>query len=131
MSQVAEAVRSAYAAFGAGDVENVLSIFAPTIRWVEAEGGPYGGVFIGPQQVVENVFMKLGSEWDGFTVTPHEFIANDDTVVAFGEYGGRFIATGRSLKAPFAHVWKFRDGKVISFQQYTDTALLWRALGRS
>jgi hypothetical protein len=123
MSQATEIVRSAYAACAAGDIETVLSIFSPAIRWSEAAGGPYGGVFVGPQQVLENVFMKLGSEWDGFSATPHEFVASGDAVVALGEYGGVFKATGKRLKVPFAHVWKFRDGQAVSFDQYTDTAV--------
>ena len=123
MSQAEEIVRRAYAAFAAGDIETVLSILSPTIQWAEAAGGPYGGAYVGPQQVVENVFMKLGSEWEGFSVTPHEFVASGDAVVALGEYGGVFKATGKRLKVPFAHAWKFRDGQAVSFEQYTDTAL--------
>ena len=43
-------------------------------------------------------------------------------------YGGTYKATGKSFKAPFAHVWKFENGKAISFQQYTDTAVQLRAM---
>ena len=128
MSQVLELVKKGYAAFAVGDIETVLSIFSPTIRWVEAEGGPYGGVFVGPRQVLENVFMKLGTEWDGFSATPHEFVASGDTVVALGAYGGTFKGTGKRLDVPFAHVWKFSDGQAVSFEQYTDTAVHWAAM---
>lgn len=115
--------RSAYAAFAAGDIPTVLAALAPDVRWTEAEGGPYGGVSIGPSAVLENVFMKLGGEWDGFAAVPHEFVSSNGTVVALGEYSGTYKATGKSFKAPFAHVWKFREGKVTSFHQYTDTAV--------
>lgn len=37
-------------------------------------------------------------------------------------------ATGKSFKAPFAHVWKLEGGKAVSFQQYTDTAVHQRPL---
>ena len=73
MTQITELVRGAYAAFAKGDVPSVLAVLAPDVRWTEAEGGPYGGTFIGPNAVVENVFMKLGGEWDRLTVTPAEF----------------------------------------------------------
>jgi uncharacterized protein len=73
--------------------------------------------------VLENVFLKLGGEWDGFSAVAHEFVADGDTVVALGDYGGTYKATGKPFKAPFAHVWKFRDGKAVSFQQHTDTAV--------
>lgn len=122
--------RAVYAAFAKGDIPSVLGALAPDVHWTEAEGGPYGGVSIGPEGVLEKVFMPIGAQWDGFTVVPAEFIADGATVVALGEYSGTYKATGKSFKAPFAHVWKFRDGKVISFQQYTDTAVHLRPLQR-
>ena len=123
-----ELVRGAYQAFAKGDIPSVLSILAPTVHWAEAEGGPYGGISIGPDAVLQNVFMKLGGEWDGFAAVPREFLADGSTVVALGEYSGTYKATGKSFKAPFAHVWKFENGKAISFQQYTDTAVQLRAM---
>lgn len=76
-----------------------------------------------PTTVLENVFTKLGGEWDGFSAVAHEFVASDATVVALGEYSGTHKATGKSFRAPFAHVWKFQEGKAVSFQPYTDTAV--------
>lgn len=128
MSSNLDVVRSVYSAFAAGDIPSVLSTLSPTIEWTEAEGGPYGGVSIGPDAVLANVFMKLGGEWDGFSAVAHEFVADGSTVVALGEYGGTYKATGKSFKAPFAHVWKLRDGKAILFHQYTDTAVHQRPL---
>jgi ketosteroid isomerase-like protein len=119
---------SVYSAFAAGDIPAVLAALSPGIQWTEAEGGPYGGVSIGPQQVLENVFMKLGGEWNGFAAVAHEFVADGATVVALGEYSGTYKATGRSFTAPFAHVWKLRDGKAVSFHQHTDTAVHQRPL---
>jgi ketosteroid isomerase-like protein len=127
MIQVVEAVQGAYAAFARGDIPAVLALLAPNARWIEAEGGPYGGVSIGPEAVLENVFMRLGAEWDGFTAVPDELVASGDTVVALGVYRGTFKATGKEMVAPFAHVWKFADGRVASFQQHTDTVLHRRA----
>ncbi|KFI21330.1 nuclear transport factor 2 family protein [Nitrosococcus oceani] len=128
MSNNLDIIRSLYKAFAIGDIPAVLAVFSPDMHWTEAEGGPYGGVFIGPDAVLENVFMKLGGEWNGFAAVPREFVADGSTVVALGEYSGSYKATGKSFKAPFAHVWKFEDGKVVSFQQYTDTVVHQRPL---
>ncbi len=49
-------------------------------------------------------------------------------MVALGEYSGAYRATGKSFKAPFVHVWRFRNGKVVSFDRHTDTAVVQRAL---
>jgi ketosteroid isomerase-like protein len=121
-------IANLYAAFARGDVPAVLSAFAPNISWTEAEGFPYGGTYVGPDAVLQNVFAKLGSEWNGFAAVPHELIANADTVVALGEYSGTYKATGKSFKAPFAHVWKFGGDRVISFTQHTDTVVVQRVL---
>lgn len=121
MSNHTETVRSLYDAFAAGDVPTVLGALAPDARWTEAAGGPYGGVSIGPDEVLANVFMKLGTEWDDFTAVPREFVAQGATVVALGEYSATYTATGKSFTAPFAHVWKLDGDTVTSFEQYTDT----------
>ena len=105
-----------------------LGFLGADVHWTEAEGGPYGGVSIGPESVLNNVFMKLGGEWDGYAAVPKEFIADGATVVVLGEYSGTYKATGKSFKAPFAHVWKLQDGKAVSFEQYTDTAVHLRPL---
>ena len=72
--------------------------------------------------------MRLGTEWDGFKAVPNEYLASGETVVAFGEYSGAFKATGKRMRAPFVHVWKFAGGKVRHFHQHTDTAVVQRAL---
>jgi hypothetical protein len=123
-----DSVRSVYEAFAVGDIPSVFAVFAPDIEWIEAEGGPYGGVFVGPDAILANVFMKLGGEWDNFAAIPSEFIVDGSTVVALGEYSGTYKSTGKSFNAPFAHIWKFENGAVIFFQQYTDTAIHQRPL---
>ncbi len=122
------AIQGAYAAFAKGDVPGVLGVLDPNIAWTEAEGFPYGGTYNGPNAVLEGVFMKLGTEWEGFSAVPAEFIDGGDTIVALGKYSGKYRATGKSFEADFAHIWKFRDGKVFRFIQYVDTLLVNRAL---
>jgi ketosteroid isomerase-like protein len=123
MSANTEVLRNLYAAFATGDIPCVLGALSPEVRWTEAAGGPYGGLSVGPEAVLANVFMPIGAAWDGFSAIPHEFVAEGNVVVTLGTYSGTFKATGKSFSAPFAHVWKFRDGKVASFDQYTDTAV--------
>ena len=127
MANNSDTIRNLYTAFARGDVPAVLAALAPNVTWTEAEGFPYGGTYTG-RDAVHNVFMKLGTEWEGFAAVPHEFIADADTVVALGEYSGTYKATGKGFSAPFAHVWKLRNGKVTTFRQHTDTAVVQKAL---
>jgi hypothetical protein len=133
MSNV-ELVRGLYEAFGRGDVGTVLGAMDPSIEWREAEGNPYepnGNAWIGPDAITQNLLVKLGTDWDGFTVHPKEFHDAGDTVIVEGRYTGTHKATGRSLDAQVCHVWKVRDGKLASFQQFVDTAQLQGVMGAS
>lgn len=66
--------------------------------------------------------MRIGNEWDGFTVAPKEVLDAGDTVIGHGYYSGTYKKSGKNVWAQFAHFFSFRDGKIIKFQQYTDTA---------
>ena len=123
-----KSVQNVYHAFAKGDIPAVLGFLRSEIEWTEAEGFPYGGTYNGPKAVLEGVFMRLGSEWNGFAAVPAEFIDAGDTVVALGKYSGTYKKTGKSFQANFAHVWKIRDGKAITFVQYVDTLIVHRAL---
>jgi ketosteroid isomerase-like protein len=68
--------------------------------------------------------MRIGSEWDGFTVHVGSLHDAGDHVVMQGRYTGTFKPSGKSLDAQACHVLRFRDGKLSSFQQYADTAQL-------
>jgi len=127
-----EILQGGYEAFGRGDVPSVLALFDPSIEWREAEGNPYkpdGKAWIGVDTIVQNLFMRLGTEWDGFTITPEKLHDAGDTVIAECRYTGVYKATGKSINAQACHVWKFSDGKVTSFQQYLDTGQMQDAMG--
>ncbi len=121
-------MKSLYQAFATGDIPGLLQSFDENIEWTEAEGFPYGGTYRGANAIVENVFMKLGGEWEGFSAVPNDFLDAGDNIVALGNYSGKYNATGKSMKVPFAHVWTLRDGKIVKFVQYTDTLKVAEAL---
>ena len=122
-------VRRFYEALGRGDVATVVGLLAPGVVWTEAERFPYyDGAFHGPQAVVDKVFVRLAMEWDSFGAAAHQFLAQDDQVVAFGIYTGRFKASGRDLSAPFAHHWTVANGQIARFTMYTDTAKVLEAV---
>ena len=118
-----ELVQGLYAALERGDIPALLGAMAPDVEWNEAENFPYAdhNPYRGPEAVLGGVFARLGGEWDGFAAQPREFLDAGDTIVVLGRYAGRFKATGRAIDAQMAHVWRVRDGKVVRFDQYTDT----------
>lgn len=127
-----QVVKDLYAAFGKGDVPGVLGAMDPKIEWREAEGNPYkmdGQAWIGPDAVTQELFMKLMTDWEGFTVTPKSFHDAGDSVVVEGRYTAKHNTTGKKLDAQFCHIWKVAGDKITSFQQYTDTAQLQETAG--
>ena len=73
-------VKGVYAAFSVGDIPAVLGAMSPGIVWNEAENNlplAEGNPYVGPQAVLEGVFMRLGEEFDGFTVVPLKIYFNE------------------------------------------------------
>jgi uncharacterized protein len=122
-------IADVYANFAKGDAPAVLASFAPDIVWNEAENFLYAdrNPYQGPQAVAEGVFGRILTEFADFQVTPDTLVADDGLVVALGRYTGTYNATSRPVNAQFVHVWTLRDGRIVGFQQYTDTLQFARA----
>lgn len=121
MATNSEIIREAYASFARGDVPAVLAAMADDIQWTEAEGFPLAGTYVGPQAVLDGVFMRLGEVGDEWTVLPEQLVAEGDTVVALGSYTWTHKSSGKPAVVKMAHVWTLEGGKVVAFQQHTDT----------
>ena len=126
-------IEGLYEAFARGDVPIVMSTMHREIEWWEAENFIYAdkNPYRGPESVLMGVFGRLASQWEGFAATPEEVLDAGDAVVACGHYTGKHRQTGREVRAQFAHVFRFKDGKVVKFQQYTDTAQFRDAVAES
>jgi hypothetical protein len=116
-------VKGAYEAFAKGDVAGVLGVLDSKVEWSEAEHMMYwpGGPFVGPQAVLEGVFARIPKDFDGFRVDVQRIVGCGDTVLVESRYRATAKASGKRIDAQVAHVWDFRDGKVVRWQQYTDT----------
>jgi len=119
-------VRLLYEARGNPDV--IRQVLAPDIRWEVVEGFPYGGVYVGLDDVLRNFFGRLFQDFERFVAAGSEFFESGDRIIALGSYTGRAKATGRDFTARFAHVWTLKGGKIIRLQQCADTVQVTRAL---
>lgn len=121
MATSKEIVEGAYASFARGDVPAALAAMADDIQWSEADGFPLAGTYVGPQAVLEGVFMRLGEIGDDFAVVPDQFVADGDTVVALGNYTWKRKGSGEPAVVKMVHVWTIEGGKAVAFQQHVDT----------
>ena len=128
MSASLKLVQDWYAALARGDVPAVLAPLDANVLWTEAEGFPCAGDYRGPDEFVQGVLVPLTTEWEGFSAVPSEFVDGGNQVVAMGRYSGKYKTTGKSFECDFAHAWTIRDGKVVRFKQYVDSALVQEAM---
>ncbi len=122
-------VKGGYDAFAVGDMDGVHGLLAPDLVWYEAESLPYGGVYHGPESVMENIFAAIGQDWSDYAAEPLRYIDGGDHVVVLGEYRGIHNESGGRLKVPFVHIWRMQDGQLVEFHQFTDTAAWISAAG--
>jgi ketosteroid isomerase-like protein len=125
-----DTLRQGYEAFGRGDLDGAVENFADDIRWEnpEAPQMPQNGVTEG-KDAVKQLFAEVGNYWDSFNLAPDEFIEQGDTVVVLSHAEAKGKDTGKEVKLPWVHVFRFSDGKVSEVQALTDTALAADALG--
>jgi ketosteroid isomerase-like protein len=123
-----ERVQELYDSFAEGDFEAIRDIMDPDIELHEPKGIAGGETHHGFDEIVENVFSRLGTEWEDVSVVPDRYVADGDTVVVLLTWSGTYSRTGKSVEFPNAHVFDFEDGKIVQWRSYADTALFNAAL---
>lgn len=119
-----EIIRATYEGPSEENGKRLVEALAPDAVWTEAAGFPYGGTYVGPEAIVEHVFKRLGSEWIDYRANVHTYLAEGDRVAAFGMYSGTYRATGKSMRAAFAHLYRLKDGKIATMEQFVDSAIV-------
>jgi len=119
MSNV-DTARSAYDAFGSGDLAALQENFAEDAVWVTSDELPLGGTVEGRDQIMGN-FAQIPNYWNEFSVKAEEFLDVGDTVVVRGT---QHAASDKgSMDARFVHVLKYNDdGKLTRGEFFTDSA---------
>ena len=124
-------IRSTYEGTSEDNGRNLLAVLAPDASWTEAAGFPYAGTYIGAEAIVAGVFKRLATEWEGYQARVHTYLADGDRVAAFGVYSGTYRATGKAMTATFAHLYRLREGKIVSMEQFVDSHPVQLALQRA
>lgn len=117
-------VDNLYKAFAVGDILAVLAGMDSKIVWNEAESNDLadGNPYIGPDAILNGVFVRLGQDHEYFKLVDIQLHGMDNNqVLATLRYDAKVKKTGKTYNAQVAHLWTLRDGKVIAFQQFLDT----------
>jgi ketosteroid isomerase-like protein len=116
-------IEKVYAAFGRGDVQTILDTLTPNVEWT-LEGPaviPFAGKRIGVAQV-RTFFEALATTQENQKLTIDDYIAQGDKVATTGRYSAVVKATARRFDCAVAHVFTVRDGKIVNFLDFADTA---------
>ena len=124
MSRNYEVIKAHYAGSDAKDLAAMMAPVTDKTAWTEMAGFPYAGTYVGPNAVIEGVFKRIGEDWDGYTLKVDKLVDGDTTIAAIGTYSGTCRKTGKPMSARVVHIWEMRDGKAVSFEQFTDTKLV-------
>lgn len=110
-------VKSGYEAFGRGDAEAAIELFADDVTWTNPGNSAVSGTFNGKDEVLQ----MWGSLGDDFSTEPQLLTADDTHVVVIAKNA----ANGEMWDS--ADVFTFEGDKVKSFQGIEDTAVVERA----
>lgn len=118
-----EVVRQAYENFKSGDIGALMGQMSEEVDWrlPQIQGVPFSGERRGRGQVSE-FFATLADSQDSVSFEPREFVTQGDKVVALGTYNWRVKSNGREYGGDWAHVFTVRDGRIVGFHEYMDSA---------
>jgi len=127
-----DVVRTMYAAFGRGDLEGILASLDPEVSWQTpgAPDLPTAGLRQGIP-AIRQFFGLLLSTFDIADFQPQDFLAADDKVVVLGTSREGPKGSGRLVNFRWVHVFTFRNGKIVAFEEPADVSELVREFRRS
>ena len=115
-----DVVYRGYEAFNRGDIEAALEFLDPEIEWhTYIVPGPGGVVYRGHDGVRE-LWADAKRIFGDFRNVPEEVFEVGEQVIAHVSVEGVGARSGAPVQARIAHLYTFRDGKVLSIRSFDD-----------
>lgn len=126
-------VKTFFEAASKGDMDAARAVLDDNIEWIEPDvpGLWFSGVHRGADKALREVVMPTFDYIDNFSVAADEYIDAGDHIIALGRFLGKAKETGKNLYIPVCFVCSVKDGKIIRFRAYHNTALWLDAVGKS
>lgn len=105
--------------------EKWIELMAEDVAFGSLAGGTADPEFIADcagKERVRRYLAELVADWEMLHFTPEEFLAEGDRVVMRGKIAYKNRTTGKAFQSPIAQFTRFRDGKIIEFFEFFDTA---------
>jgi uncharacterized protein len=120
-------VRGFNDALAQGDMDGMLDFLDPQLEWRAPESVPWGGTFHGHDGFREFV-GKLLDQPAEFRREMLEYLDAGERVVVLLRQMGRRKGSDTEYDVPEVHIWTVRDGKIVDFEGFFDTATVLRTL---
>jgi hypothetical protein len=125
MNKNIETVQNIYAAYGRGDMQYILDQCDDDVSWgiesVAAGEVPPHGVGRGKEHV-RRFFAAWAANADFQSFATTDFVAAGDHVFNHLQYELTVKATGKKVKNFCMQHWTFRNGRLVRWRGYEDTA---------
>ncbi|MGF1661367.1 MAG: nuclear transport factor 2 family protein [Kineosporiaceae bacterium] len=109
------------------------SLLAEAFRGHLTDGLPLGlgGDYVSRSEMIEQGWGGVGQHFAMAPEVDELYAVNEGLMVARGHYVGHGVATGKPVRAAFAHFWTHDGSRFSSVYQVTDTAAWSAALPES
>ena len=121
-------VKDAYARWGAEretSFDYWLDLMGEELRFCSLGQGAAGLEFSQTcytKQGVRGYFLRVAQDWEMQSFRPEHYLADGDWVVMRGAIAWRHRRTGKIVDTPKADFLRLRDGKIVEFHEFYDTA---------
>ena len=119
-----DVVEELYRCFRQQDVESFKQLCSPSIIWQQNSGFPGEGTHQGPTAVLSKVYKAFNLEWKRWSFVIERVLDAGDDIVVLGYFSGSKRDNNERFKLAASHIYSFRNGKVIKFEQFTDEQVL-------
>lgn len=108
-----------------GSIDHWMSLMEDEIQFMSLAQGAVGAEFTAAatsRSQVGGYFAGLTTQWEMIHFTVDEFIAENDRVVMLGSTAWTNKSTGKTVETPKADVLRMKNGKIVEFAEFYDTA---------
>ncbi len=107
-------------------VERLFELLADDIRWSSAADESIRGLEFGTtresKSEVEAYFREVANKWEVLEINIDHYTAQADRVIVCGEGVWKSRKTGKIVRTRKVDVYRLKDGKIIEFSEFFDTA---------
>jgi uncharacterized protein len=119
-------VESFFTAFGKGDIQGLINTFdeasiITAVRTAERTGTQLYGTYNG-KDGVQAFISNLGANFNTKTFTIDNIVGEGDIAFANGKFTHELKATGKIFSSDWALMCKVKNGKILEYHFYEDSA---------